>query len=105
MEEGRVMARSNKSRDEFFQDAFIKWAHSLLNNEKAKMIAFWSEYSELEKVLIQLKDNMNLLYEYFPQYYESLWQNSQGSRQKNIQTDARNLFKSSRTQSFKKSDC
>ena len=69
MEEGRVMARSNKSRDEFFQDAFIKWAHSLLNNEKAKMIAFWSEYSELEKVLIQLKDNMNLLYEHFPSMF------------------------------------
>lgn len=25
MKEGRVMARSNKSWDEFFQDAFIKW--------------------------------------------------------------------------------
>ena len=59
--------------DEFFQDAFIKWAHSLLNNEKAKMIAFWSEYSELEKVLLQLKDNMNLLYEHFPQYYEKVY--------------------------------
>lgn len=73
MKEGRVMARSNKSWDEFFQDAFIKWAHSLLNNEKAKMIAFWSEYSELEKVLLQLKDNMNLLYEHFPQYYEKVY--------------------------------
>src|SRR5699024_9061532 len=65
--------RSNKSWDEFFQDAFIKWAHSLLNNEKAKMIAFWSEYSELEKVLLQIKDNMNLLYEHFPQYYEKVY--------------------------------
>lgn len=73
MKEGRVMARSNKSRDEFFQDAFIKWAHSLSNNEKAKMIAFWSEYSELEKVLIQLKDNMNLLYNHIPEYYEKVY--------------------------------
>lgn len=75
MKEGRVMARSNKSRDEFFQDAFIKWAHSLSNNEKAKMIAFWSEYSELEKVLIQLKDNMNLLYDHIPEYYEKVYGN------------------------------
>lgn len=67
------MAHSNQSWDEFFQDAFIKWAHSLLNNEKAKMIAFWSEYSELEKVLLQLKDNMNLLYDHFPQYYEKVY--------------------------------
>ncbi len=73
MKEGRVMAHSNQSWDEFFQDAFIKWAHSLLNNEKAKMIAFWSEYSELEKVLLQLKDNMNLLYDHFPQYYEKVY--------------------------------
>lgn len=73
MKEGRGMAHSNQSWDEFFQDAFIKWAHSLLNNEKAKMIAFWSEYSELEKVLLQLKDNMNLLYDHFPQYYEKVY--------------------------------
>ena len=69
------MARSNQSWDEFFQDAFIKWAHSLSNNEKAKMIAFWSEYSELEKVLIQLKDNMNLLYDHIPEYYEKVYGN------------------------------
>ncbi len=75
MKEGRVMARSNKSWDEFFQDAFIKWAHSLLNNEKAKMIAFWSEYNELEKVLLQLKDNMNLLYDHIPEYYEKVYGN------------------------------
>ena len=73
MKEGRGMAHSNQSWDEFFQDAFIKWAHSLLNNEKAKMIAFWSEYSELEKVLLQLNDNMNLLYDHFPQYYEKVY--------------------------------
>ncbi|XBG90744.1 hypothetical protein V4S38_12490 [Enterococcus cecorum] len=100
------MARSNKSWDEFFQDAFIKWAHSLLNNEKAKMIAFWSEYSELEKVLLQIKDNMNLLYEHFPQYYEKVYG-------KTVKDPVRKTFKqmheicskASRTQSFKKSDC
>ena len=75
MKEGRVMARSNQSWDEFFQDAFIKWAHSLSNNEKAKMIAFWSEYNELEKVLLQLKDNMNLLYDHIPEYYEKVYGN------------------------------
>lgn len=58
---------------EFFQDAFMKWSHSLINEEKGNILAFWSEYSEFEAVLYQLKENLEMLYHHIPDYYFQIY--------------------------------
>lgn len=67
------MKKNQVMDPEFFQDAFMKWSHSLINEEKGNILAFWSEYSEFEAVLYQLKENLEMLYHHIPDYYFQIY--------------------------------
>lgn len=68
-----VMKKNQMMDPEFFQDAFMQWQHSLINEEKGNILAFWSEYSEFEAVLYQLKENLEMLYHHIPDYYFQIY--------------------------------
>lgn len=67
------MKKNQMMDPEFFQDAFMKWSHSLINEEKGNILSFWSEYSEFEAVLYQLKENLEMLYHHIPDYYFQIY--------------------------------